>query len=230
MKKYTANGNSFVLFDISKTSISDNEKKKWVLENCKDRDGALFVEKRDGIYYMDYFNKDGSRAPFCGNGARVFFYYLQNEKKENVSKFLTDAGLVFGKIYNGKILIKMPKPSIAQKIKIEDFSGYLLKVGVPHFVTFVDNVDKIMINNIGKKLRKKLNANINFVQKLSKNTIKVRTFERGVEGETLSCGSGSTASAIILNENKVKVITKGGILYVHILNDGFYLEGGVENV
>ncbi|ABR31708.1 diaminopimelate epimerase [Thermosipho melanesiensis] len=229
-KKYTANGNSFILFDITDTSLTSNEKKELVIKKCQDRDGALFVETKDGMYFMEYYNKDGSKAPFCGNGARAFLFYLIKEKKANVDKFLTESGIVSGKILNEKILIKMPNPLVARKINVENFSGYLLTVGVPHFVTFVDDIEHIDVKNIGKKIRNKLDANVNFVEKISKNEIKVRTFERGVEDETLSCGSGVTASAIVLNESKVKVHTRGGILHIYTLNDGFYLEGDVENV
>lgn len=235
VEKFTATGNSFIVCDILDTKLNDKEKSNFVLKNSKDRDGVIFVEKRDGQFFMDYFNKDGNRAAFCGNGARTFLYYLMKKGyvKEDLVKFYTYAGEITGKLTKNGVMIKMPASNMPQKLTIDSFSGFLLNVGVPHFVIFVDNVETIDVNKIGKQLREKLNSNINFVQVLDEKTIKIRTFERGVEAETLACGSGTTASAYVFNKSnleKIEVKARGGTLFVHFLNDGIYLEGGVENV
>ncbi|SHH39006.1 diaminopimelate epimerase [Thermosipho atlanticus] len=235
VEKFTATGNTFLVCDIVNKGLSDEQKSEFVLKNSQNRDGVLFVEKKGNSYFMDYFNKDGKRAPFCGNGARTFLLYLKKTgyvKSEKV-KFNTYAGEVSGILTENGVMIKMPEPTRPKQITVNDFNGYLLSVGVPHFVTFVKNVDEIDVLNIGKMIRIKLDANVNFVQIINKSTLKIRTFERGVENETLACGSGATASAYVFNTNNIKKITtleKGGKLFVHFQEDGIYLEGGVENV
>lgn len=235
VEKFTATGNSFLVCDIIDKNLSDKEKSVFVIENANNRDGVIFVEKKNNQFFMDYFNKDGKRAAFCGNGARTFLYYLMKKGyvKEKLIKFNTYAGEVSGRLTDNGVMVKMPNPTDPKKITIDEFEGYLLTVGVPHFVIFVKDVETINVNKIGKNLREKLNSNINFVQAIDEKTLKIRTFERGVEAETLACGSGTTASAFVFNKTKhekIEVKARGGILYVHFLKDGIYLEGGVENV
>ncbi|MBO8160019.1 MAG: diaminopimelate epimerase [Thermosipho sp. (in: Bacteria)] len=235
IEKYTATGNSFVIFDIINKKLTDAEKEKLVLTYCKDRDGGIFVEKHNEKFFMDYFNNDGKRATFCGNGARTFLYYIKKSGyvDDETVYFETYAGTITGKLTPTGVMIKMPEPSNYKLIEINNYKGFLITVGVPHFVTIVKNVEEIDVNKIGKLLRNKLNANVNFVEIIKNNFLKIRTFERGVERETLACGSGSTASAYVLNKSKLKKIyiqTKGGVLIVHFLNNHLYLEGGVENV
>jgi diaminopimelate epimerase len=234
-EKFTATGNSFIVCDLTNNYLTDKEKSKFVVENSQERDGVIFVERKNNEYFMDYYNKDGKRAAFCGNGARTFLYYLKIKGyvQDDLVKFNTYAGEVYGKLTENGVMIKMPTPSSPKKFFIDNFEGFFLTVGVPHFVVFVDDVNSINVNTIGKYLRDKLNSNINFVQIINESTLKIRTFERGVEAETLACGSGTTASAFVFNNSnkeKIEVRARGGILYVHFLKDGIYLEGGVQNV
>jgi len=235
IEKFTATGNSFIVCDITNTYLNDKEKSEFVIKNSQNRDGVIFVEKKNKGFFMDYFNKDGKRAAFCGNGARTFLFYLKIKGyvQEKIVKFNTYVGEIFGRLTENGVMIKMPKPTYPKKISFDYYEGFYLTVGVPHFVIFVDNIDSINVNRIGKNLRNKLDSNVNFVQILNAKTLKIRTFERGVESETLACGSGTTASAYVFNKNqneKIEVRARGGILFVHFLNDGIYLEGGVQNV
>ncbi|QTA38784.1 diaminopimelate epimerase [Thermosipho ferrireducens] len=240
IEKYTATGNSFIICDTKNTKLTDDEKTDFVIKYVKDRDGVIFVELTEKGLFMDYFNRDGKRAAFCGNGARTFLAYVK--KTDYIKKdleeicFETHAGKITGKITPRGIQIKMPEITEFKQENVDGISGFSLKVGVPHFVVFVNNVNEVDVNDLGKSIRKKLNSNVNFVQILKSDQIRIRTFERGVEKETLACGTGATASAYVTKHlykwksNEIEVLTKGGILYVAFSGNSIFLEGGVENV
>ncbi|MDN5325186.1 MAG: diaminopimelate epimerase, partial [Thermosipho sp. (in: thermotogales)] len=155
VEKFTATGNSFLVCDIIDKNLTDKEKSVFVIENANNRDGVIFVEKKNNQFFMDYFNKDGKRAAFCGNGARTFLYYLMKKGyvKEKLIKFNTYAGEVSGRLTDNGVMVKMPNPTDPKKLTIDEFEGYLLTVGVPHFVIFVEDVETINVNKIGKNLR-----------------------------------------------------------------------------
>jgi diaminopimelate epimerase len=230
---YTATGNSFVIYDSVGKDLAYEEKNNLVLKNVGDRDGMVFVEKKDG-FFMDYFNRDGQRAEFCGNGARSFVKYLHDAGyiKENVV-FDSFAGQVEGHLVDGEIMIKMPK--IKTDDKLGSVAGHYVVVGVPHYVIFVDNVEEVDVEKLGANLRKELDANIDFVE-IKANEIKMRTYERGVEGETKACGTGATASAYVSkitrqwHVQKINVSVPGGKLKVIFKGEDVYLQGGVDNV
>lgn len=231
---YTATGNSFVMYDSVGRDLTYEEKSKLVLKNVGDRDGMIFVEKKDR-FFMDYFNRDGQRAEFCGNGARSFVKYLYDAgyvKEESVT-FDSFAGSVEGRIVDGEIMVKMPK--IIMDEKSGSVKGHYVVAGVPHYVVFVDDVEKVDVGKLGANLRKELDANIDFVE-IKAHEIKMRTYERGVEGETKACGTGATASAYVLkmtqksNSQKINVSVPGGKLKVIFKGKDVYLQGGVDNV
>jgi len=257
-------GNDFIVADdreeklVKSFNLSD-----FVKHACKRRvsvgaDGVIMIKKSDKAdFMMRYFNADGSEGEMCGNGARCvsMFAYLMGIVKNNM-KFETIAGIYESQIKSeNSVKVKFPRINI-ENIKlnqkynfidnIKDFHYAL--VGVPHTVLFKKNVKEIKDTDfisIGRKIRYTATlfpdgTNVNFVQVMDRHNIIIRTYERGVEDETLACGTGATASVIIsgmLNkvDSPVRVHTRGGILIVYYLLkekyiDEVYLEGNVRTV
>jgi len=186
-------------------------------------DGLLVIEpSTKALFKMRIFNPDGSEAEMCGNGARCagLWAKLRQTKiqAKKSTKFETKAGIIESQINLSKEKIVFQKKSAEVKIKMTDpfdlkfriplkILGNNLRVdfvntGVPHVVVFVENLEIIDVNNIGRAVRlngkfKPAGTNVNFVEIGKTNVIRVRTYERGVEAETLACGTGSVASAVI---------------------------------
>ncbi|MFA7074739.1 MAG: diaminopimelate epimerase [Endomicrobiaceae bacterium] len=252
--KLTAAGNDFVLIDNREKIIPEDKHSSLAAKLCDRRysiggDGLILLEKSDiADFRMRYYNSDGSHASMCGNGGRSIakFAYELGAVKKNM-KFETDAGLITAEIksdtvvnlalYNPKDL----KLDINLQAEGKQFEVSCLNTGVPHAVIFVDDVEKIDVVKYGRAIRfhkefSPSGTNVNFVQITDNNTILVRTYERGVEDETLACGTGVTASSIISVIKKkvispVHIITRGkDNLFVSCLTDGLkisdvYLEG-----
>jgi diaminopimelate epimerase len=211
-------------------------------------DGLILIENSKGFdFKMRYFNSDGREASMCGNGGRC------------IVSFSRDLGIIdkvctFDSIdgkHEARILQQTDHQSIV-KISLNPVSeisktldGFFLNTGSPHFVQFVDVIDNLDVIAEGRKIRyhKKFpeGTNVNFAKILPNNCIQVRTYERGVENETLSCGTGVTATALASNfaglskGNEIKIITKGGDLKVYFcVNENHFfdiwLEGPTEHV
>ncbi|WP_297407456.1 diaminopimelate epimerase [uncultured Cetobacterium sp.] len=209
---------------------------------------------------MVYYNSDGSRGEMCGNGIRCFskFIYEEGLIKDKIINIETGDGIKTSKlkVLGSEVLevtISMGRgrmdPSLVpvltnKKEALEDdliidgnkiiYSSVL--VGVPHTVIVCKELEKIDINRIGSVIEKHQNfprnTNVNFIQILDRNNIKIKTWERGA-GRTLACGTGSCASVYIGNrlnllENDVVVETEGGILKIKLLNDEIFMTGGAE--
>lgn len=230
--KLTAAGNDFVLIDNRENIIPENNHSSLAAKLCDRRysiggDGLILLEKSDKAdFRMRYYNSDGSHASMCGNGGRSIskFAYELGVVKKNM-KFETDAGLITAEIKSDtvvKLALYNPKDlKLDIQLKIEDiiFEVSCLNTGVPHAVIFVEDVEKIDVVKYGRLIRfhKEFSpngTNVNFVQITDSNTIFVRTYERGVEDETLACGTGVTASSII------SVIKKKVVSPVHIVTRG----------
>ncbi len=253
--KMSGGGNDFILIDNRK-GILPEKKSSLVKQVCRRKisvgaDGVIFVEKSGKAdFKMRIFNPDGSEAEMCGNGARcvALFSYKGKIAKKNMC-FETKAGIIGAQIINAqKVKIKMSEPfDLKKDLKIK-INGKVLKVsfintGVPHTVIFSSRIKTIEVEEIGRKIRRhKMFApqgtNVDFVSLKGKTSIYLRTYERGVEAETLSCGTGSVASAIIAGLKKgfkspVKVITQSGeiyTIYFRLEKEGIkevYLEGSV---
>jgi diaminopimelate epimerase len=204
--KMVASGNDFVVID-----------KKPAVNLCTfsraicDRkfgigaDGLLLISKVKGAdLRMRIINADGSEAEMCGNGARCAALFGGKKK----AKILTLAGVINAELHAaGMVRIQLIDPA-AIKLDIPlKVNGRLIKVnfintGVPHVVVFVEGLDKMNVDGIGRLIRYHIKfapcgTNVNFAEVQEGNLIRVRTYERGVEGETLACGTGSTASALI---------------------------------
>lgn len=156
-----------------------------------------------------FYNSDGSDAAMCGNGARCFARYIQRVTgwtKPTVT-FETAAGVITAEFQGERVTINLTAPHDLRLSEAVTTQAGVLQVssintGVPHAVVFVEDADKAMVHPLGSELRwhdhfKPKGTNVNFVQVLGTDRLRVRTYERGVEGETLACGTGVTASALV---------------------------------
>lgn len=247
--KYHGTGNDFVIIENLKGEISLN--KKQISFICSRRFGVgadglmLLNSSKEADFKMEYYNSDGSGATMCGNGARcivAFAAYIGLLKKRNIT-FIASDGLHHAKLINkNRIKIKMSDVDSIENVN----SDFFCDTGSPHYVKFQQDLNTHDVYSNGKEIRnstryKETGTNVNFIEEISENKIFVRTYERGVEDETNSCGTGAVASAIILSHirnsdtNIVKIKTKGGKLKVFFKKeDNFYkdiwLEGPVSNV
>lgn len=227
-----ASGNDFVVISLSRYLAISLEK---LAQKICDRkygigaDGLLVLEKsKVADIKMRIFNADGSQAQMCGNGARCTALYLGRKN----SAIETKVGVIKSQVNGDTVKIKLTEPKdIKQNIPLEvnnrTLHVHFINTGVPHTVIFVEGLDKIDVYNLGNYIRyhKKFSpagTNADFVEVLSNNSIKVRTYERGVEDETLACGTGAVASSLIAyrlsqtRKSPIRVLTKsGGILKVY---------------
>jgi diaminopimelate epimerase len=199
-------------------------------------DGVLVLEKsKVANVRMRIFNADGSEAEMCGNGARCVALYVSTEYPacpagrrvpSSELKIETKAGVIESEVKSDNIKIKLTDPKnlklgIPIKIGKKTLRVNFINTGVPHAVIFVEGIDKIDVFNLGRFIRfhKKFQprgTNVDFVEALSGNSLKIRTYERGVEDETLACGTGSVAAALItshcsaVTSHQIGVSTKSG--------------------
>ncbi|MDH4089831.1 MAG: diaminopimelate epimerase [Cyclobacteriaceae bacterium] len=222
--KYQATGNDFVIIDNRVSSLSFT--KDQVQHICHRNfgvgaDGLMLIEKHPSLNFnLEYFNSDGSQS-LCGNGSRAAVH------------FASQLGLVNGKatfnafdgVHSAELLpsgiIKLKMTPVETVIEIMD--DYFINTGSPHFVRFVSDIHNYPVLEEGRKIRYKEEfkpggTNVNFVELQEGNTIFVRTYERGVENETLSCGTGVTAAAIAASMkgylSPINIKTLGGDLAV----------------
>lgn len=174
----------------------------------------------------EFYNSDGSSADMCGNGARCFGRFLQRTTgARERTTFETGAGVITATFQGERVTVNLTAPHslrLNQKISLADgvYPVHSLNTGVPHAIIFVPDADKAMVQQWGAEVRYHADfgpkgTNVNFVQVLGPNSIRVRTYERGVEGETLACGTGVTASALVAArvhhfKSPVKVQVQGG--------------------
>jgi diaminopimelate epimerase len=159
----------------------------------------------------DFYNSDGSSAEMCGNGARCFARFVRRLTGANGPlSFETRAGVITARFQGDEVTVNLTPPKdlrLRQQVplSIGPTEIHSLNTGVPHAVLFVPDADKAMVLPLGAEVRSHPHfaprgTNVNFVQVLGPGQIRVRTYERGVEGETLACGTGVTASALITAE------------------------------
>ena len=173
-------------------------------------DGLLLVEPaKDADFFMRYYNADGSEAEMCGNGARCIARFCSERcgdgKRE--LKFQTRAGLIEASVRGEQVRITLSAPRdlrLRQTIQLKSGAReyHFINTGVPHAMFFTDNADREMVGPVGTEVRRHPDfaprgTNVDWVQLQGGNSIRVRTYERGVEAETLACGTGVVASAII---------------------------------
>jgi len=225
--KYQGAGNDFVLLDNRENNY-DKITSEQVKTIC-DRhfgigaDGLMMLNKKDGFdFEMIYYNADGNVGSMCGNGGRCIVQFASTLGiKKNEYSFIATDGIHKAEIdLDKEVSLKMNDVSNVHF----SLDHYVLDTGSPHYVKFVKDVDKIDVVAEGRKIRNskefaEKGINVNFVEILHEDEIYVRTYERGVENETFSCGTGVTASALMAAHNdngfnRVEVKTKGGELNV----------------
>jgi diaminopimelate epimerase len=212
-------------------------------------DGLLVIEKsKVANFRMRVFNPDGSEAEMCGNGLRCVSLFTANRKPLTANrkiKIETKAGILEASVSKDLVKVSMNEPQdlkldISLNISGEKYVVNFVNTGVPHTVLFVNNLRDTNVKNLGRYIRfhpKFLpqGTNVDFVEIENKKNILVRTYERGVEDETLACGTGSVAAAIITGLKvkvkglrcKINVETQGGeILHVYFDN----LKNKISNV
>jgi diaminopimelate epimerase len=224
--KYQGTGNDFILFDNRNNEI--NLTNSQVKKLCDRKfgigaDGLILLCAKEGYdFEMIYYNADGSVSTMCGNGGRCMVRFAHDMGiHKNVYNFLAVDGAHEAEITTENIVrLKMQDVS-----KVEQhFSHAILNTGSPHYIKFCTNVRKMNVEEEGREIRYNdeftgEGINVNFVENTGSYSIYVRTYERGVEAETLSCGTGVTAAALVSahNEhgfNEVEVQTNGGKLSV----------------
>ena len=225
--KYQGTGNDFILLD-NRQNMYDAITSEQVMKMCDRRfgigaDGLLLLNNKEGFdFEMIYYNADGKEGSMCGNGGRciVKFASKLGIKKKEYSFSAVDGSHKAEIDLDKEVSLKMNDVKDVKFI----LNYYLLNTGSPHYVKYVKNVETIDIVTEGRKIRNSKDfeengVNINFVEIMSDDEIYVRTYERGVEDETLSCGTGVTAAALVSAHNdngfnRVEVKTMGGELSV----------------
>lgn len=214
--KMNGAGNDFVMIDNRDGSVClSRDQIQWICDRHRGvgGDGLLLVEKpddSDSDLRMRYYNADGGEADMCGNGARCFARFAKSLGwKKPELRFMTGAGLIRARFEGELVRISLSAPRdlrLAQTIDLHTGTVkiHAINTGVPHAVMFVQDADEAMVGEWGREVRnhpmfQPRGTNVNFVQLKESNVIRVRTYERGVEGETLACGTGVVASAIIAN-------------------------------
>lgn len=256
--KMVATGNDFIVVDNRCSYIvhrTSHIARKW----CDRRtgigaDGLLLLEKsKRADFKMRIFNPDGSEPQMCGNGSRCIALYAKMRKIAPLTDMTieTKAGLLSATVRDRSVKINMTEPKdIKLGINIETgketYQLHFINTGVPHAVYFVKELDRVDVFQIGKRLRyhrvfMPSGTNVDFVQTKGKNTLLMRSYERGVEAETSACGTGAVASAIISSiikgfDSPVKVYTRGGVLNIYFKKKGkdrftnVFLEGEAREV
>jgi diaminopimelate epimerase len=229
--KMNGAGNDFILFD-NRTRDIDLDRNQ-IAQLC-DRhrgigaDGILLLEKptNRADFRMRYFNADGGEAEMCGNGARCFARFANKvgEQKAEIS-FETPAGVISAELKGDLVTLRMTEPTdlrlnVGLPVAAENKTVHFINSGVPHVVIPVAKIDNAEVRREGAAIRHHKmfspnGTNVNFIEKRGPNKIAIRTYERGVEDETLACGTGIVASALIFaaSENTngpINVIARGG--------------------
>lgn len=251
--KMSGSGNDFIIIDNRSRIIDDLDLPNFIRAVCRRKmavgaDGLILIEPSDKAdFRWQFFNSDGSRAEMCGNGARCAarFAVANGIAKANLS-FETDAGLVTGQVEGDRARVKMPDPmdlrlDYAIDLKNGPMTVSSINTGVPHVVIMRDSVAEVDVFNLGREIRNHkafapAGTNVNFICRQGQGQLAIRTYERGVEDETLACGTGSIAGALVtatkLDWNSpIDLTTRSGeLLRIHFnknesVFDNVYLEG-----
>ena len=247
-KKYSGTGNDFIIID-NRNLVFSSKAKETIEKLCNRNfgigaDGLILIENsKKAEFKMVFYNSDGNLGSFCGNGSRCavsFYKSLKGIDKKVI--FEAYDGLHLAEFIENKISIRM---SDVLDIKIFD-NHVFIDTGSPHHIVLVDDLNSINVNKLGSKISNgppyfEKGTNVNFVKIKSENEFNIRTYERGVESETLSCGTGATAVALAMFQKRIakkgiiKINTKGGELLVNFKNDNkkfneIYLIGPADHI
>lgn len=242
--KMSGAGNDFILMDNREGTLCLDSPK--IVQLCNRHfgigaDGLLLVElpsSGEADFRMRYYNADGGEAEMCGNGARCFARYARQliHRTDCCLSFETPAGLIGASFEEEFVTITMTEPTdieLNKTITLESgsYGVHNCNTGVPHAILFVADAETAKVEELGREIRSHIDytpkgTNVNFVQKLESDLIRVRTYERGVEGETLACGTGVVASALVAHlvrkvEAPVRVkVQSNAILEVNFRKQG----------
>lgn len=249
-EKYCATGNDFVVLDNRNNSFDPLNKKLWI-KVCDRRfgvgaDGVLFFnDSNDHDFEMVYLNADGGEVGMCGNGARALTTFASKIQFDKRSfSFKTRDGVYQSEVLKfGDVKLEMVELLDEQKYDVSDLidseKSFFINTGVPHSVFFLDNVSNVDIKTLGAKVRYDDmfpgGCNANFVKIESEGRLTLRTYERGVEDETLACGTGAVACAIAYRKlfkeiNTVDVKVLGGELKIVFEDSKIYLCGKAQKI
>jgi diaminopimelate epimerase len=257
--KMTAIGNDFVILDNrgGRAGKKIDDFTRFARVACARKrsigaDGLLLLEdSKDADITMRIFNPDGSEVSMCGNGSRCMAYYAVKKGvvKGNTLSIETKAGILKAEVSGEAAKIEMTQPASLKrrfplKLSGRTIEASFINTGVPHVVSFVEDLSSVDVKGLGREIRGHRQfapegTNADFVEVKDKNTVFIRTYERGVEDETLACGTGAVATAVIAAEYgyvepPVKVKTWGGdALYIYFRKSGseykeVFLEGEVR--
>jgi len=240
MQKFCASGNDFLITHfLNKKDFKNLAKKLCDRHYGFGADGFIvLIPSEQADFEWLFYNSDGTKADMCGNGARATaLYAYKNKIADKKMSFVTGAGIVKAEVFPKNIVqTELTKPKILSDKMISEygFDWFFVNTGVPHLCAFVDNLDKFDLET-ASKLRHKYNSNVNLFT-IKNGLLYVRTFERGVENETLACGTGMCACAFFANKigmlktDVITVIPKSLESVEVLISDGFIYFRGVVTV
>jgi diaminopimelate epimerase len=251
--KMSGSGNDFIIIDNRSRIMDELDLPNFIRAVCRRKmavgaDGLILIEASEKAdFRWHFYNSDASRAEMCGNGARCAarFAVVNGIAGDRLS-FETDAGIVTAQVAGDRAKVKMPDPTdLRLDYAIDLKSGALtvssINTGVPHVVVMRDTVAEVDVFNLGREIRNHrafapAGTNVNFICRQAQGRLAIRTYERGVEDETLACGTGSIASALVAAsklhwKSPIDLTTRSEeVLRIHFdknenVFDNVYLEG-----
>ena len=251
--KMSGSGNDFIIIDNRQAVVPEKRLREMIVGSCRRKlsvgaDGLILIESADSVdFRWRFFNADGSVAEMCGNGARCAarFAFLHGIAGRRMA-FDTLAGTIAAEVSDASVKIRMTDPGeLTTDIRLDlpgtSVTACSINTGVPHAVVMVDAIDAVDVVALGRAIRHHAafapaGTNANFVQIGDDGRISIRTYERGVEDETLACGTGNAAAALVLAATRglvspVILNTRSGMpLAIHFETDGqrfsnLFLEG-----
>lgn len=238
--KMTGAGNDFIFlgpaFEGLKEQGQELARKLCERRKSVGADGLIIVEDAGETLFMRYYNSDGSEADFCGNGARCFVLYaIEKRIREGKVEFDSRAGRHLGEIRPEGVRVSMQAPRLIGDAMLEVAGDArlvtLAEAGVPHAVILSEDISAVDVERLGREIRmheqfQPQGANADFVGTAGRDGFRIRTYERGVEKETLACGSGCVAAALVLRSKNIAGsrsdfrVASGDVLHVEIPRQG----------
>jgi len=241
-------GNDFIVVD-NRDGVLEQDAAEFARVHCERRrgvgaDGLILIEpSEDADFRIRFFNADGSEAEMCGNGARCVVRFAARHRIAPLPmSFETVAGTMEADMEGENVTLVMrdvatPSEPVELDVEGQALTVHPIEAGVPHAIVFVDDVEAVDVEKLGRAIRthpafEPRGTNVDFVQLLGPASIRIRTYERGVEGETLACGTGAVGSAVVSHLRKdaggppLDVQVQGGLLTV----DFTASEGGLGDV
>lgn len=251
--KMSGSGNDFILVDNRDGIVNEENLTQWIASICRRKhsvgaDGLILIEPSERAdFKWRFFNADGGEVEMCGNGGRCVarLAHLKGIAGSRLT-FETRAGVIQAEVSGERVKLEMPEPTTPEldyslKVEEETLTVSSITVGVPHVVIWVNDLKKAPVFKTGRAIRYHENyapegTNVNFVQALNNGAFAIRTYERGVEDETLACGTGSVAAALIASQKGLATspaalhTTGGELLKIYFEKDGrdfhgVFLEG-----